>query len=167
MIPEAIVGHSTPGRLRLKVPLKKGNAAYFSTLKEYFTHLEGVKQVETNALTGSLVLIHTSDLRSITAFAEERSLFKLNKISSSMPALSRNVVKTFSDFDKGMKRFTGNELDVPGMAFLTLLGFGIYEIARGNFAAPAWYTAFWYSLNIFLKSLPKGGKEEAGSGVIE
>jgi Heavy metal associated domain 2 len=167
MIPEAIVGHSTHGRLRLKVPSMKGKASYFSTLKEYFTHFEGVKHVDTNVLTGSLVLIHSSDLRSIVAFAEDHSLFKLNKVNSSVPALSRNIVKTFSDFDKGVKRFTGNELDVPGVAFLTLAGFGVYEIARGNFAAPAWYTAFWYSLNIFLKSLPKTGKEEADSGVTE
>jgi hypothetical protein len=159
-IPEAVVGHSMPGRLRFKVPSKKGNAAYFSTLKEYFTHLEGVKRVEANALTGSVVLIHSSDLKSIIAFAKEHSLFRLNELRTSMPALSRNIVKTFSDFDRGVKRFTGNEVDVPGIAFLTLLGLGIYEIARGNFAAPAWYTAFWYSLNIFLKSVPKVEKEK-------
>ncbi len=162
MIPEAIVCHSTPGRFRVKVPSRKGNAAYFSNLKDHFTHLEGIKEVEANALTGSVVFTHTADLKAISVFAEEYSLFRLIKLESGTPALSRNVVKAFSDFDKGVKRFTGNELDVPGVAFLTLLGFGIYEISRGNFAAPAWYTAFWYSLNIFLKSVPhtKDGEDK-------
>jgi hypothetical protein len=154
MIPEAVVCHSTPGRFRVKVPSRKGNAAYFSNVKDRFAHLEGVKEVEANALTGSVVFSHVADLKSISTFAEEHSLFRLIKLESGTPALSRNVVKAFSDFDKRVKRFTGNELDVPGAAFLTLLGFGIYEISRGNFAAPAWYTAFWYSLNIFLKSVP-------------
>lgn len=160
MIPEAIVCHSSPGRFRVKVPSRKGNTAYFSNLKDHFTHLEGVREVEANVLTGSVVFMHLADLKSISAFAEEHSLFKLIELESGMPSLSRNVVKAFSDFDKGVKRFTGNEVDVPGVAFLTLLGFGIYEISRGNFAAPAWYTAFWYSLNIFLKSVPHTTHEE-------
>ena len=160
MIPEAIVCHSTPGRFRVRVPSRKGNTAYFSDLKDQFTHLEGVNEVEANALTGSVVFTHTADLKAISMFAQENSLFRLIKLESGTPALSRNVVKAFSDFDKKVKRFTGNELDVPGAAFLTLLGFGIYEISRGNFAAPAWYTAFWYSLNIFLKSVPHTSPEE-------
>ena len=162
MIPEAIVCHSTPGRFRVKVPSRKGNAAYFSNLKDHFTQLEGVKEVEANALTGSVVFIHAAaDLKAISVFAQEHSLFRLIKSESGTPALSRNVARAFSDFDKRVKKFTGNELDVPGVAFLTLLGMGIYEIGRGNFAAPAWYTAFWYSLNIFLKSLPHAGGEES------
>ena len=160
MIPEAIVCHSSPGRIRIKVPSRKGNTAYFSNLNDHFSHLEGVKEVEANVLTGSVVFIHVADLKSISAFAEEHSLFKFIKLESGTPALSRKVVKAFSDFDKGVKRFTGNEVDVPGVAFLTLLGFGIYEISGGNFAAPAWYTAFWYSLNIFLKSVPHTSHEE-------
>jgi hypothetical protein len=160
MIPEAIVCHSTPGRFRIKVPSRKGNAAYFSNLKDHFTRFAGVKEVEANAVTGSVVLLHAADIKTISVFAEEQSLFRLIKLETATPALSRNVVKAFRDFDKGVKRFTGNELDVPGVAFLTLLGFGIYEIGRGNFAAPAWYTAFWYSLNIFLKSVPHATHEE-------
>ncbi|MGO9014806.1 MAG: HMA2 domain-containing protein [Dissulfurispiraceae bacterium] len=160
MIPEAIVCHSSPGRSRVKVPSRKGDAAYFSSLKDHFAHLEGVKEVEANAVTGSVVFMHAADLKAISTFAEDHSLFRLIKLESATPALSRNVVKSFRDFDKKVKKFTGNELDVPGVAFLTLLGLGIYEIGRGNFAAPAWYTAFWYSLNIFLKSVPHTTDEE-------
>src|SRR5208283_2297295 len=160
MIPEAIFCHATPGRFRVKVPSRKGNAAYFSNLKDHFAILEGVREVEASAVTGSVVFVHAIDLNVISVFAEEHSLFRVIKLESGTPALSRSVVKTFRDLDKGVKRFTGNELDVPGVAFLTLLGLGIYEISRGNFAAPAWYTAFWYSLNIFLKSVPHSTAEE-------
>jgi|SRR5208283_1130050 len=160
MIPEAILCHSTPGRFRVKVPSRKGDAVYFSNLKDNFARFEGVKEVEVNALTGSVVFTQAADLKAISFFAEEHLLFRLIKLASGTPALSRNVVKSFRDFDKRVKRFTGNELDVPGVAFLTLLGFGIYDISRGNFAAPAWYTAFWYSLNIFLKSVSHTTDEE-------
>jgi hypothetical protein len=40
-----------------------------------------------------------------------------------------------------------------------LLGTGIYQIVRGNFGAPPWYTAFWYAFGVFTKSLiDKGGR---------
>ena len=46
-------------------------------------------------------------------------------------------------------------MDLGTASFGALLIMGIYQISRGNFMAPAWYTAFWYALNIFLKSKPK------------
>ena len=155
MIPEAVLSHTTPGRFRLKVRSRKGDAAYFSSVKEHFAHFEGVSQVEANALTGSVLLTFGGDLKSIGAFAEEKSLFRLKMLTPVPASMSHNVTRAFIDFDKRIKSLTGNELDVPGIAFLTLLGFGIYEIGRGNFAAPAWYTAFWYALNIFLKTKPE------------
>ena len=159
MIPEAILSHTSPGRFRVKVPARKGDAAYFSALQDRFAQFEGVEQVRANALTGSLLFIHSADLKAIAAFAEEHALFRLRKRPRTT-ALSGNIVKAFSGFDEKVKEFTGNELDVPGVAFVTLAGFGIYEIARGNFAAPAWYTAFWYALNVFLKSLPHSAADE-------
>jgi len=155
MIPEAVLSHTSSGRSRIKVPSRKRDTSFFSALQDHFAHFEGVGQVEANALTGSVLFLHSVDLGKIAAFAEEQSLFRLRIIKSGTTALSGNIVKTFRDLDKGMKKFTGNELDVPGVAFVTLLGLGIYEIGSGNFAAPAWYTAFWYALNVFLKSLPE------------
>jgi hypothetical protein len=160
MIPEAVVSHTTPGRVRVRVPSRKGDTAYFSALKEHFTHFEGVEQIEANALTSSVLLIHSADLNAVAAFAEEQALFKLKKLRPHTSSFSSNFASAFNDFDKRVKRLTGSELDVPGVAFVTLLGFGIYEIGRGNFAAPAWYTAFWYALNILLKSLPDTAREE-------
>ena len=160
MIPEAVLSHATPGRSRLKVPSRKGDKAYFSSLKEFFSGFEGVSVVQANALTGSVLLLHSGELKSVAEFAEEKALFKLRRLKPAAKSLSRDVANAFSDFDGRVKRLTSNELDVPGIAFVTLLGFGIYEIARGNYAAPAWYTVFWYALNIFLKALPEPVQEE-------
>jgi hypothetical protein len=48
---------------------------------------------------------------------------------------------------------TGGELDIPSVFFAALLISGIYQIARGNMAAPAWYTAFWYAFGIFSRDM--------------
>jgi hypothetical protein len=44
-------------------------------------------------------------------------------------------------------------VDLPGMVFLSALLIGLYELARGNFRPPPWYTAFWYAFGVYSKSL--------------
>jgi hypothetical protein len=62
------------------------------------------------------------------------------------------VKEQFAGLDKRIKDLTGGSHNIGALAFLALAGVGVYQIARGNFTAPAWYTAFWYAMNIFFKS---------------
>ncbi len=159
MLPDAAVSHITAGRMRIKIASKKGDAAYFSCLHERFSSCEGIERLEVNALTGSVLFINPADIKVIAAYAEANKLFKLGRSQPDTTPFSNTIAKTFKAFDKKTKSFTGNDMDIPGAAFLVLLGVGIYQISRGNFTAPAWYTAFWYALNIFLKSQQAAGSE--------
>ena len=49
--------HHVPGRLRVRVPSVKGNAGEASSLEKRIRSQRGVKDVQTNPLTGS-VLVH-------------------------------------------------------------------------------------------------------------
>lgn len=51
-----------------------------------------------------------------------------------------------------VEKATGGTMGISEVAFLALFGAGVMQIGRGNFTAIPWYTAFWYALNIFLKS---------------
>ena len=53
---------------------------------------------------------------------------------------------------QSLRRFSSGELDLAVMVFIALLGVGVYQIARGNFGAPPWYTAFWYALGVLTKT---------------
>jgi len=57
MLTEAFISHSTSERLRVKVPGKKGDASYFSALASRFSGLPGVRHVEANPITGSVLLL--------------------------------------------------------------------------------------------------------------
>lgn len=54
---EAVIRHRSTGRLRLKVPSKKGYYAYFNALKDAFSDIEGLKGIEINPMTGSVLLL--------------------------------------------------------------------------------------------------------------
>lgn len=121
-------------------------------LKERFSRFEGIKAVEFNPLTGSVLIIHQVDGEKIAEYARANNLFNLRGLHPSPAGLQQRISGTFKVMDAELKAFTGGEIDIGGLAFLILLGAGIYQLSLGNVTALPWYGAFWYALNIFLKS---------------
>ena len=161
MIPDAYLSHQTSERLRVKIPSKKGDSAYFLSLKQQASKYNAIEAIEVNPLTASVLFIHNLNKEAIAGFAEENKLFRLvekpKESSGDSTSLSKQISEVFKNLNKEVSGFTGRELDIPTLAFLGLLALGIFQISRGNFTAPAWYTAFWYALNIFLKAQPDKG----------
>jgi hypothetical protein len=160
MLPEAHLGHRTANRLRIRVPSQKGNPSYFSELKDAFSRYRKFEHLEVNPHTGSFLLIDENlDVGAVVKYAEEKSLFTVQKSKKNPEPLSQRLAKPVRDLSASLDRFTGGELDLPGMAFLALLSAGVYQILKGNFRSPPWYTAFWYALGIFTKSIIDKNKE--------
>jgi hypothetical protein len=166
--PSAYISHATKGRVRFKIPSKKGNARFFTNIKDILEKNARVAWVEVNPVTGSALVTHNADTDSIIRLTESNKFFKLERRRPRH--VSNHLVESFKSLDNKLKSATDGELDLPTTTFLTLAGVGIYEIARGNFAAPAWYTAFWYALNIFLKARPDADeieRELTPLGIVE
>jgi len=160
--PEAVVVHKMAGRMRIRVPSKKGDAGYFGSVKDTLSTLAGVEGVEVTPYTASVLVRGLATVEAVTDAAKSRGLFSLKeeravKVTTFHDAVAERV----GALDERIKTATGATFDLPGLAFAALMGAGIYQIARGNFTAPAWYTAFWYALGIFGKSSSKdsGGKK--------
>jgi hypothetical protein len=159
MIPEAHVTHATTRRLRVKIPSMKGKGSHLAVVKEKFDGVPRIHSVEINPVTGSVLFLHTVDAGTIAAFARENNLFSLVELKPAPALFRRNMSDAFRGVSAGVRGISGGELDLWGTSVLVLLGAGVYQIAQGNFIAPAWYTAFWYAFNIFLKS-------ESGKGTV-
>lgn len=157
-IADAFLSHVIPCRVRLKIPSKKGDLLYFKSLKEQISKYEYIEKVEVNHVSGSVLIIHKTKIEKIAEYAKEKNIFNLKSNKQHLSNFNRTVSKAFEDINRKVKKFTGGDIDIGGIAFLILIGVGFYQISRGNFAAPAWYTAFWYALNIFLKSKDQNGE---------
>jgi hypothetical protein len=170
-LPEAGITHTISGRLRLKIPSKKGNNSYFESLEQKLSGCDGVQGVKANAVTAGVLLLHNVDINSISRFAEENRLFMVQSLGSERTLLVNRIRNSFEeslgsertllvnrirnsfeDLNRRTKNLTGGELDVASAAFLSLLSLSIYQIARGNFFAPAWYTSLWYAVNMVFRS---------------
>ncbi|OEU48761.1 MAG: hypothetical protein BA872_01770 [Desulfobacterales bacterium C00003060] len=151
-LPDARITHSTSARLRIKIPSKKGDNSYFESLEQSLSGCNGVQGVETSPVTGSVLLFHDANMKGISRFAEEKGLFKVGTWGGEPTPLVRRVRAGFEDLDRRTKRLTGGQLDLSSAVFFSLISLSIYQIVRGNFYAPAWYTSLWYGLNMVFKS---------------
>lgn len=167
-LPEAFITHMAAGRLRIKIPSKKGESAYFSSLKERVSALPGIQKIEVNPVTGSVLVLHTLpveeiDFKVLSEYTAAGGLFKLETPNGSGKPVSDKITGMFKGADKGVRDFTGGQLDLPTAAVLGLLGVGLFQMSRGKTTAPAWHVAFWYALNIFLNNQrDKTGKQIQG-----
>lgn len=151
-IPLAIVTHMVRGRLRVKIPSRRRDNAFFDHVAKVFSQYHPTIKVETNPSTASTLFTGQLSPSELFKFFTEHQLFRIEKMVQRHKTLISTVKESFRDMDRKLRRSTGGELDIASLIFVALVGHGIYQIARGNFTAPAWYTAFWYALGVFSKS---------------
>jgi Heavy metal associated domain 2 len=71
MIPEAHVSHELTRRLRIRVPSKKGNASYFSSLVEQLSECPGIEEIRVIPRLGTALILHEIESGIIVAFAKK------------------------------------------------------------------------------------------------
>jgi hypothetical protein len=161
----ADVVHRTNGRLRVKVPAKKGDSAFFETAAEKFAECPGVEKVEVNPVTASILFALSTTPERINRFAEQKGLFRLAPWRPVHKTIFADVADLFRKWNRALKESSGGGLDIPSLVFVSLVISGVYQIARGNLSMPAWYTAFYYALGVFSRGFEETPDE--GPNVVE
>ncbi len=153
MLPEARIGHSSANRLRIKIDHHRGDMTYFERVtRELMNHFQ-YQTIQSNAVTGSILMVSDSISASeVDAFAREQQLFSIDFAVRKPKPVVNILAAPVENFHQKVQQTTGGALDLPGLIFITALFFGVYEIAKGNFRSPPWYTAFWYAFGMYSKS---------------
>lgn len=158
MLPGAYICHQTAHRLRLKIPGKRGDIAYFTALRNDLSGWPDIQEVQINPTTASVLLVPAVAPPVLARFGMSKKLFALKPARPE--TINQRLLSSFRYVDEQLKASTSGELDLASLAFLGLVGAGTYQILMGNFFAPAWYTAFWYGASVLLKT--PSDKGEAG-----
>ncbi|MBI5570854.1 MAG: hypothetical protein HY914_12990 [Desulfomonile tiedjei] len=165
MIPEAHVSHQMSGRLRIKIPSKKGDSSYFAALPERLSGCTGIGEIAVNPQTGSALILYECETSAIARYARDNDLFVLRRSTPARKTLFDHVADTFGAYNAKLRQMTDGQVDLPTLVFSSLLVSGIYQLARGNFVMPAWYTAFYYALGVFTRAQAEEWDE--GEDVLE
>lgn len=145
MIPLALIEHASPGRLRLRVAARRGQADYFEVVRCRLAAEPIVRHVDVDARTGSvLLLLHApTDAAPLLRQAAQQGLFAVASVgaggdrdASDLPAPLR-----------ALGRLIEPGTAPSGLLALSLLAGAAVQGWRGQVAAPA-ITLTWYALQL-------------------
>jgi hypothetical protein len=154
----AYVAHSVPGRLRLRIPTKRGDAAYFADLHARLSNRQEVADVAVNAGTGSVLVRLNAGfaLADLAGGAQALSLFEVQSTPTAPAKAVRRqsalmtAAGGFRTVDRFVAEATGGYLDLKSSVFLVLVAMGLRQVVRGHFMVPG-FTFLWHALNMMLE----------------
>ena len=148
--PAAFVVHSSAARLRIRIPDCRGDLSYFTAVRKAALKAP-FELIRANSTTGSILFAGPqATLDAVAAFGSDNGFYA---IKSALPvtSLAKRISNPLASCNRSIKNLSSGQLDLPGTLFILLLVAAIYEIARGRFRTPPWYTAFWYAFGLFTK----------------
>ena len=142
MLPEAAISHSAHGRTRFRLGSKRRQDPFFAKVAERLRRMDGVRQVEVNPTTGSVLVHHELPLEELIQQARRETLFAVD--DSSPQRLRDDLRQRFGSLNEGISRLTEGRLDLADLSLSLLIVVGLQQLWAGQFAVPA-LTAFWYA----------------------
>ena len=162
--------------MRVKVPAGKGNAFVLHEIKQSLAPVPGVRSVEVNPTTGTLIVHYDGsdpgDFHGlITRHGESSGLFALGppelsevdrlaetiekeaEFLAAHSELARSVVDATKSFDNALKKATNNNLDLKVLLPLGLAVYAFLEVGA-EIATPLWVTLGIFSFNSFIALHP-------------
>ncbi len=152
MTARAYLSHIATGRIRLKIPAKRGNEEYFQALKTALAARSEVDEVQVSARTGSVLILHRGslDLAALAQQAEGQGWFQLDPTLPVPESLNSLIRRQIDQVDALMRRFSGSRLDNPSLIFLAFAVLAVRQIAKGHIAPPA-ATTLWYMYELLQR----------------
>ena len=152
MLPEAAISHSAHGRTRFRLVSKRRQDPFFAQVAERLRRMDGVRQVEVNPTTGSVLVHHELPLEELVQRARRETLFAVD--NSPPQRLRDDLRQRFGSLNEGISRLTEGRLDLADLSLSLLIVVGLQQLWAGQIAAPA-LTAFWYA-GALLTNLENG-----------
>ncbi len=153
-LPSGRCVHCIQGRVRVRIPGKRSDAAYFQKVEATLSKRFPRAEIQVNPITASVLCQgDRCTLRAVADAAKETKLFELAAPQEQVVPPAKRIQRSFQGANAAVRQASGNELDLPTLLFFSLVGTAVYQIARGNFGLPPWYTAFWYAFGLFTKWL--------------
>ena len=109
-----------------------------------------VGELRANPATASVLILDRRGvaLDEVSDYAFSHGLFEMP--NGGRQSLSESVLQGARQIDEGVRRASGQELDLRALAFLALLGAALYQLVRGELLAPA-TTLGWYAAAVLAR----------------
>lgn len=152
--PFAYIRHQIPGRVRLRIPEKKGDMVYFAELAEGFADCQTITQLELNPVSASVLICHdhSDNFLTIAGFAQKNGLFSIIDKPEETFNFPKKPVTNFASagvarIDQSLSDFTGGLLDGRSLLFLALIGLAIRQMSKEHVLGAS-SSLLWYAFRV-------------------
>ena len=145
--PAAKVVHRTSTRTRLRTRGMKGNAEYFAQIQTALRAMDGVRNVQVNPLTESILIEHEASIDPLLREAETRGYLQLETGEAQRPPYLERLGHALRESDQNLERATTGKMNLDTLAFFGLLAGGVYQVANGH-GLPAGVTLLRYAIEL-------------------
>jgi hypothetical protein len=164
MTPAGLLVHHIPGRTRFRIPVKRGDRAYFANLTEQLGQCPGVGAVTASEVTGSVLVLHeAADPDVLVSYARTFDLFDVPDALSGGEAIrppAEILNLSLGHVDEWIRTHTRRGTDLRSVALTGLVGAAIWQMLRGQ-TLPAAATLIWYALTVASRDRQgSGGRQE-------
>ena len=150
MIPKAYMSHQLESRVRLYLPFEKGNTLAFELIEEKLPECGEVERVQTNPLTGSVLIHHRRNLPEVIRFSQAHELFEVDQTLEHHQNWTQDLMEKLGEIDKRLIAATEGDLNLASLAALGLLGAGAFQLSRRHYL-PAASTLITDAMRILLQ----------------
>ncbi len=139
-VPQAYVVHETPSRLRLKVPARRHDKAFFGAASRLLSAKIPAARIDANPVTASILICGPDSARLVRELdgsgpfcisAEPES--QIGELGQELKALNQRLLN-----------ISAGRIDARAYIVLALIVSAMFQIARGRVFAPA-VTLLWYA----------------------
>ena len=168
--------HFLPGRVRVKLPRLKGNAALAGEVERTLTALQGVRHVETSTTTGSVLVLYEPHLLASLDVEAVGSVMDLAKVlglscedvdmdalqhwlyaapngtrAETPTALGSHITAFLDNMNAGVTQITRGWGELRTLVPLTLAFLGLRSLLfTENLPFPTWYDYLWFAFGTFV-----------------
>jgi hypothetical protein len=160
--PSAYIKHQLPGRVRLKIPQKRGDFRYFDRIAELFADCPGITQLQLKPSAASILICHgtETDFLNITEFAQTNGLFTIveqpeeETFTISYLPIPKLTSTGLRHLDESLIDFSKGRLDGRSLLILALIGLSVRQMTKGHVLGPA-STLLWYAFSLLKEENEK------------
>lgn len=153
---EALVAHRLPGRLRLRLSALKNDAHALSEVASRVQAVPGIRGVEINVVTGSLLAHYEGKEAEVIQAIAERCGLRLTAMAAPTTGLRGRIEAGIRELNVGLQRVSGGEVDLHGLLVVALTLLAIQQAIEGNVMIPA-AALLWNAYQAARMAPPEAG----------
>ncbi len=157
--------HSIPGRLRIKSSNLQNNADILTRIKEIIASIDGVNEVHTSPITGSVLTIYDPErtgkdmmIKKILevsglklASPTSRGIRSVEHVTPEEPYLTQATMDFIHSINNNILSLTRGYMGLGYLIPLFLFTYGTIKLVRqGPIPAVPWYLFYWWSFRTFI-----------------